>query len=185
MKVLNKALSDLQIMKAMKTFKSTNFTMKGPRSIIDSHFDFLGVFMRDEMLDLKLFKNVDFTKDNAMIINLDESSGPGSHWVGLYFYRSPKGKMIVSYFDSFGMPVIPEILFFINKKLKTSKFHSLDLPFQHYDFTNKNSLVSNLCGYYAMAWIVLSYLRIDAGGVFKKGDHKWNKKQLEHILKHY
>ena len=187
MKVVNRAISDMKIMKTMRKFAETNFEMKGPRSIISDNFNFVGVFMRNEMLDLKLFKkNIDMDKDNAMIINLDESTDNGSHWVALYFYKSDKtGKMVVHYFDSFGIPIIPEILFFINKKLKTSKFRSLDTPFQFYEYNEKNAFSSALCGYYAMGAIVLMYLRIKAGDVFKKGDYKYNKRQLEHILKHY
>jgi hypothetical protein len=186
MKVLNKALSDYQIMKNMTNFKNAEFDMKGARRDVDKNFEFLGVFMRDELLDLKLFRKLKLDKDNAMIINLDDSKGPGIHWVALYFHKSKTtGKMVVRYFDSFGLAIIPEILYFINKKLKTSKFRSLDLPLQHYDYTSKNAFASALCGYYAMAWIVLTYLRIDAGGVFKNGDYGWNKEQLSRILKPY
>ncbi len=177
----------MKIMKAMRKFTDTNFDMPGPRSIIANNFNFVGVFMRNEMLDMKLFKkNIDLSKDNAMIINLDESSDNGSHWVALYFYKSEKtGKMVVHYFDSFGVPIIPEILLFINKKLKTRKFRSLDMPFQFYDYNDKPSFESALCGYYAMGAIVLMYLRIKVDNVFKKGDYEYNKRQLEHILKHY
>ncbi len=121
MKVVNRALSDLKIMETMANFKDTNFDIEGPRSIIEDNFDFLGVVMRDELLDLQLFKKIDFDKDNALIINLDESSGPGTHWVALYFHKkSPSSnRLVVSYFDSFGMPIIPEIIYFINKRLKT------------------------------------------------------------------
>ena len=42
-------------------------------------------------------------KDGAYIINLDEQSDIGSHWVALYAKNND-----VTYFDSFGLEHIPK-----------------------------------------------------------------------------
>ena len=58
-------------------------------------------------------------KDRAYIINLDEYSDIGTHWVALYVQNND-----VTYFDSFGVEHIPkEIKTFIgNKNIKTNIF---------------------------------------------------------------
>ena len=63
---------------------------------------FNGVYSRD---------NLPKIKDGAYIINLDEYSDIGTHWVALYVQNN------VTYFDSFGVEHIPkEIKTFINNK---------------------------------------------------------------------
>ena len=63
---------------------------------------FNGVYSRD---------NLPKIKDGAYIINLDEYSDIGTHWVALYVHNN------VTYFDSFGVEHIPkETRTFINKK---------------------------------------------------------------------
>ena len=57
--------------------------------------------------------------DGAYIINLDDYSDIGTHWVNLYIQNND-----VTYFTSFGVEHIPkEIITFIdNKNIKTSMF---------------------------------------------------------------
>ena len=63
-----------------------------------------GVFSRDNLLDK--------IKDETCIINLDEDSDIGTHWIVLYVNNKT-----VTYFDSFGVEHIPkEIKKFINNK---------------------------------------------------------------------
>ena len=75
---------------------------------------FNGVYSRD---------NLPKIKDGAYIINLDEYSDIGTHWVALYVQNNN-----VTYFDSFGAEHIPkEIKAFIkrtshNKNIKTNFF---------------------------------------------------------------
>ena len=71
---------------------------------------FNGVYSRD---------NLQKIKDRAYIINLDEYSDIGTHWVALYVQNND-----VIYFDSFGVEHIPkEIKTFIsNKNIKTNIF---------------------------------------------------------------
>ena len=56
-------------------------------------------------------------KDGAYVINLDEYSDIGTHWVALYVRNND-----ITYFDSFGVEHIPkEIKTFIdNKNIKTN-----------------------------------------------------------------
>ena len=64
---------------------------------------FNGVYSRD---------NLPKIKDGAYVINLDEYSDIGTHWIALYVKNN-----IVTYFDSFGVEHIPkEIKTFINSK---------------------------------------------------------------------
>ena len=63
--------------------------------------------------------NLPKLKDEAFVINLDEYSDIGTHWIVLYALKNN-----VTYFDSFGAEHIPkEIKTFIrNKNIKTNVF---------------------------------------------------------------
>ena len=70
--------------------------------------------------DLTVFRdNLPKTNDGAYVINLDESSDTGTHWVALWLHNNN-----VTYFDSFRVEHIPkEIKTFINNKnIKTKIF---------------------------------------------------------------
>ena len=70
---------------------------------------FNGVYSRD---------NLPKIKDGAYVINLDEYSDIGTHWVALYVQNND-----VTYFDSFGVEHIPkEIRTFIGNKKNTNKY---------------------------------------------------------------
>ena len=89
---------------------------------------FNGVYSRD---------NLSKINDGAYVINLDEYSGTGTHWIALYILNN-----YVTYFDSFGVEHIPkEIKAFIgNKNIKTNTFR-----IQAYD--------SIMCGYFCIRFI--------------------------------
>ena len=91
---------------------------------------FNGVYSKDKRSSAK-------TKDGAYVINLDEYSDIGTHWVALYVQNND-----VTYFDSFGVEHIPkEIKTFIgNKNIKTSIFR-----IQAYDLI--------MCGYFCIGFI--------------------------------
>ena len=64
---------------------------------------FNGVYSRD---------NLSKIKDGAYVINLDEYSDIGTHWIALHVKNND-----ITYFDSFGVEHIPkEIKAFINNK---------------------------------------------------------------------
>ena len=91
---------------------------------------FNGVYSRD---------NLQKIKDGTYIINLNEYSDIGTHWVALYVQNND-----VTYFDSFGVEHIPkEIRTFIgNKNIKTNIFR-----IQAYD--------SVMCGYFCIGLLIL------------------------------
>ena len=100
--------------------------------------------------------------DGAYVINLDEYSGIGTHWVALYVYNDD-----VTYFDSFGVEHIPkEIIKFIgNKSIKTNIFR-----IQAYD--------SIMCGYFCTGFInfmfkgktLIEYTNLFSPNNFEKND---------------
>ena len=93
---------------------------------------FNGVYSRD---------NLQKIKDGAYIINLDEYSDIGTHWVALYVQNNA-----VTYFDSLGVEHIPtEIITFIgNKNVKKNIFR-----IQTYD--------SIMYGYFSIGFIDLCF----------------------------
>ena len=90
---------------------------------------FNGVYSRDNLL----YK----IKDGAYVINLDEYSDIGTHWIALYVNNKT-----VTYFDSFGVEYIPkEIKIFINNKNIIANIFRI----QAYD--------SVMCGYFCIGFI--------------------------------
>ena len=75
---------------------------------------FNGIYSRD---------NLPKMKDGAYIINLNEYSDIGTHWVALYVENNN-----VTYFDSFGVEHIPkEIKAFINSKNIKTYFQKISI----------------------------------------------------------
>ena len=89
-----------------------------------------GVYSRD---------NLPKIKDGTYVINLDEYSDIGTHWVDLYVSNND-----VTYFDSFGIEHIPkEIKTFVgNKNIKANIFR-----IQAYD--------SIMCGYFCIEFMFM------------------------------
>ena len=88
----------------MPPYPITNFEIQ---KIYQNKSRFNGVYSRD---------NLPKIKDGTYIINLDEYSDIGTHWVALYVHNND-----VTYFDSFGVEHIPkEIKTFINRFLSSS-----------------------------------------------------------------
>ena len=89
---------------------------------------FNGVYSRD---------NLHKIKDGEYVINLDECSDIGTHWVALYVESND-----VIDFDSFGVEHIPKEIkrFVSNKNIKTNIFRM-----QAYD--------SIMCGYFCIGFI--------------------------------
>ena len=92
---------------------------------------FNGVYSRDNLSEIK---------DGAYVINLNEYSDIGTHWVVLYVHNDD-----VTYFDSFGVEHIPkEIKAFIDRSLSiTTNIFRI----QAYD--------SIMCGYFCIGFIDL------------------------------
>ena len=115
---------------------------------------FNGVYSRDNLPNK--------IKDGAYVINLDEYSDIGTHWVALWVNNNN-----VTYFDSFGVEHIPkEIIKFIeNRNIKTNIFR-----IQAYD--------SIMCGYFCIGFIdfmfkgksLTDYTNLFSPNDFKKND---------------
>ena len=90
---------------------------------------FIGVYSRDNLPNE--------IKDGTYVINLDEYSDIGIHWIALYVNNKT-----VTYFDSFGMEHIPkEVKKFICNKNIISNIYRI----QNYD--------SVMCGYFCIGFI--------------------------------
>ena len=97
---------------------------------------FNGVYSRDSLTEIK---------DGAYVINLDEYSDIGTHWVALYVQNNN-----VTYFDSFGVEHIPKkIKAFINctssSALHNKNIKTNILRIQAYD--------SIMCGYFCIGFV--------------------------------
>ena len=110
----------------MQPYPLTNFEIL---KYYENESRFNGVYSRDNLPNK--------IKDGAYVINLDEHSDIGTHWVALYVKNND-----ITYFDSFGVEHIPkEINAFIrNKNIKVNIFR-----IQAYD--------SIMCGYFCIAFI--------------------------------
>tara|TARA_Y100000289_G_scaffold66182_1_gene81853 strand:+ start:2738 stop:3148 length:411 start_codon:yes stop_codon:yes gene_type:complete len=84
----HKALTNFELIEACKELNVKNFK---------------GVFMRDQLPKR-------CTKNTCGILNLDDNSGSGTHWV-CWFKKGP----IKLYFDSYGLPPPKEILTYLGK----------------------------------------------------------------------
>ena len=115
---------------------------------------FNGVYSRDNLPNK--------IKDGAYVINLDEYSDIGTHWVALLGNINS-----VTYFDSFGVEHIPKKVktFIKNKNVKTNIFR-----IQAYG--------SIMCGYFCIAFIdfmlkgksLTEYTNLFSPNDFKKND---------------
>ena len=115
---------------------------------------FNGVYSRD---------NLPKIKDGTYVINLDEYSDIGTHWVALYIHNNE-----VTYFDSFGVEHNPkEIKGFIDRSLSiTTNIFRI----QVYD--------SIMCGYFCIDFIdfmiagktLTEYTNLFSPNNFKKND---------------
>ena len=117
---------------------------------------FNGVYSRD---------NLPKIKDGAYIINLDEYSDIGTHWVALYVQNNN-----VTYFDSFGVEHIPkETKIFINHP---SSYAS------HNKNIKTNIFRIQACGYFCIGFIdfmlagktLTEYTNLFSANGFKKND---------------
>jgi len=105
---------------------------------LDHYFD--GVYSKNELPELKPTK--------FYIINLDDSSGPGTHWTA--FYYSPTNSI---YFDSYGFIAPKDV------EDKISPYEYNDKDYQDMD--------STACGYYALAFILFLHNKADKQEAFK------------------
>ena len=82
--------------------------------------------------------NLPKIKNGACVINLDEFSDIGTHWVALYVHNDD-----VTYFDSFGVEHIP-------KEIKASIDRSLSIAANIFRIQAYDSI---MCGYFCVGFI--------------------------------
>ena len=120
---------------------------------------FNGVYSRDNLPNK-------ITDDGAYVINLDEYSDTGTHWVALYVKNNA-----VTYFDSFGVEHIPkEIIKFINRPSQNKNIMTNIFRIQAYD--------SIMCGYFCIGFInfmfkgktLTEYTNLFSPNDFKRND---------------
>ena len=90
---------------------------------------FIGVYSRGNLPDK--------IKDGAYVINLDEYSNIGTHWIALYV-----NNRTVIYFDSFGIEHIPKE---VNKFIGSRNIITNIYRIRNYD--------SIMCGYFCIGFI--------------------------------
>ena len=98
---------------------------------------FKGIFPRDTLPSRALC----LKHPSAYVVNTDRSTGPGDHWVCVYF----DGMGRAEYFDSFGAPPMFEsVVNFITKN-----------SFYPHTFNQRllQSLTSSMCGFYVIFYI--------------------------------
>ena len=124
---------------------------------------FNGVYSRD---------NLPKIKDGAYIINLDECSNIGIHWVSLWVNNTNN----VTYFDSFGVEYIPkEIKAVINHPL-SSTLHNKNIITNTFRIQVYDSI---MCGYLCIGFIdfmlkgeiLTEYTNLFSPNNFKKNDN--------------
>ena len=105
-------------------------------------------------------------KDGAYLINLDEYSDMGTHWVALFINNNN-----VTYFNSFGVEhILKEIETFINRTSLNKKIITNIFRMQAYD--------SKMCGYFSIGFIdfrlkgktLSEYKNLFSPNNFKKND---------------
>ena len=113
---------------------------------------FNGVYSKD---------NLSKIKDGEYIINLDEYSDIGTHWVALWVNNN------VTYFDSFGVEHIPKeiIKFFENRNIKINIF-----MIQAYDSIMCGCFCIRFIGFMFKGKSLTDYTNLFSANDFKKND---------------
>ena|SRR5437764_8237204 len=105
--------------------------------IFKNYKKFLGVF------SINLLPYVFAKRPSGLIVNLDPSYKPGSHWVAIYLPRYGPAH----YFDSYGSPPPDEIVGFLNRNSKKG---------WHYNSMKFQGDLTTLCGYYCILFLLMA-----------------------------
>jgi hypothetical protein len=112
------------------------------------------------------------TYPSAYVINTDNSTGPGEHWLAVY-YKSDKTAV---FFDSFGLA--PQFYGLDNYMRKTSISYS-------YNQQQLQGIMSSTCGYYCVLFILLVCRNLDLQCIldlFNKKDVDLNDFKISFIM---
>ena len=85
----------------------------------------------------------------GIIYNLDVSTGPGTHWTGLYIDNK---KNEINYYDSYGSKPTPLISKFIKKIVDTYQTNNIK-PIVIYNDT-RHQYAGSECGMYSMNFVL-------------------------------
>jgi hypothetical protein len=102
-------------------------------ALMSSEKGFLGCAAHNQLVGLGVPKT-----GGSVVMNLENSNQPGSHWVSFYF-----GPGTAEYFDSFGLPPDGRSFDYLNKSGKKVMWNNEKLQLNN----------SDECGYYAMDYI--------------------------------
>ena len=135
----------------LTNFEIQKYYQKEPR--------FNGIYSRDNLPE----RNSVEIKDGAYIINLDEYSDVGTHWVALYVRNDD-----ITYFGSFGVEHIP-------KEIKTFIGHPCSIKANIFRIQAYDSII---CGYFCIGFIdfmlagktLTEYTNLFSPNNFKKND---------------
>ena len=145
-KIPDEALTDFYINDYLKNSKS-----------------FIGCYPKDRLKTIKINRK----KPMSCIVNLDNSTGGGTHWTMCYY--NPKLKH--SYFiDSFGLKCPKEVITFLNKYKKKI----------HYNDVNIQSLDSNRCGAFCIdiiEWCDKNFSPEEVMKTYTKGPSEFNEEK--------
>ena len=98
----------------------------------------MGVFPSDRIPDLSV---ITCKRAYALIVNLDKSGWPGSHWVALYLPK--RHNAIAEYFDSYGQPPTEPNFLTLLCKYKGYVYNNIALQ----------SPYSSVCGQYCLFYL--------------------------------
>ena len=115
---------------------------------------FIGVYSRDNLLDE--------IKDGVYVINLDEYSDIGTHWIALYVNNKT-----VTYFSSFGIEHISkEVKKFVDNKNTIANIFRI----QAYDSVMRGYFCIGFNDYMFMGKSLTAYTNLFSLNNFKKND---------------
>ena len=107
---------------------------------------FIGVYSRDNLPNK--------IKDGAYVINVDEYSDIGTHWIALYLNNKT-----VTYFDSFGVEHrLKEVKKFIGNRNIISNVYRI----QNYDSIMCGYFCIGFIGYFCIGYFCIICLRVKA-----------------------
>ncbi len=112
--------------------------------------DYYGSIMRDEIP--MLLPYISKRSRVGFIINLDKSTGPGTHWCAIYIDARPNGSNSLEYFDSFGRPIPSDILRDTQLILKKLKPNTV-LKVKENRVVHQSDNTSN-CGWFASKYLI-------------------------------
>jgi hypothetical protein len=117
----------------------------------DSKPNFLGVISSDQILSLvpNFLENCNQRIPSAFIMNLDKSTGPGTHWVSVFI--DPDGSKSIEYNDSFGDEPPAGTVQTLSKMVDLLKSpYMLKFKINRISYQDNDSV---LCGWHAMKFI--------------------------------